>query len=149
MGKLLGFNFFWRFLLVTLLMEICSSCGFLNHAERMYLNQIYGINEIRMPSSKSDSAWQRAKWFIRNYSSLRLLTSNDSVIATERPTIGGSGFGYKVTRHRVTDSLLFLSAFSFPPMADPLAPEKSSRDSFILTDYMKTGVIPFPQLIYK
>src|SRR5665213_4031331 len=98
MGLPLDFNFFGRFLLVTLLMEICSSCGFLNHRERMYLNQIYGINEIRMPASNSDSAWLRAKWFIRNYSSLSVLSSSDSVIETERPTIFGCGFGYKVTR---------------------------------------------------
>lgn len=138
-----------RFFLATLLMEICNSCGFLNHDERVYLSRIYGINEIRMPASKSDSAWLRAKWFISNYSSLRLLTSNDTVIATEKPTILEGGFGYKVTRQRVSDSLLLLSAFSYPPMADPLAPEKGSRDSFILMDYMKTGIIPSPQLIYK
>ena len=48
--------------------------------------------------SQCDVYWQRAQAWVANNSYYRLQTVTDTIIETERPTVGRTGLAYRVTR---------------------------------------------------
>ena len=135
------------FLLIT-----AAGCGFPNHAERKYLGRIEeSQTEFRIPPSQYDSVWSRARNFITTYSSRPIMIANDSVISTEPSTpfdlVFDGGYGYIVKAHNIHDTTNI--AISASCISSPLAGPSASHNMYILIDYMKTGLLPYPELISK
>jgi hypothetical protein len=140
-----------RLSMVFALLLFGAGCGLPNHAERKYLAKIYGSSpNIRVPQSQFDTAWSRAKWFVTTYSSRPVQVMNDSLITTDttKPTdferlIFFTPFyvhreDYEVTAHYIPAGML-IRAFCW----------RDEHNSEILVDYIKTGSLPYPELISK
>jgi hypothetical protein len=141
-----------RSIIVLIWIGNVTGCGFPNHAERKYLARIEkSQTTFRVPLSLFDSVWSRAKRFITTYSSRSITIANDSVISSEPSGISDrmldTGCGYKVTAKNIHDTTAIdiTASFSSSLLSDPNAPD----NLYILIDYMKTGSLPFPELISR
>jgi len=106
---------------------------------------------IHTSPSQFDTCWNRAKQFVTTYSSRPILEINDSVISSDKPTLlelmFDSGYGYKVTANHTRDS----SNIRIRVYCDSWIFNGSSagRNGYILIDYIKTGLLPYPELVSK
>ena len=131
---------------------VIAGCSFTNHAERKYLARIEeNQTSFRIPPSQFDTSWSRAKQFISTYSTRKIDVMNDSVISSE-PTarfdlIFDGGYGYKVTANRIDDSVSILMRAS--SSSSFLTGSQALHNLYILIDYIKTGSLPFPELVSK
>ena len=119
---------------------------FIGHARRQYLNHIYDQGHtVKVKRQDFDTAWNRAKNFVATYATLPIVTENDSLIKTKMPFFLWSGSIYYVKAETVNDSIKIISAgcLSGPP------PFKSIYNSYILADYIRTGNLPYPDLVSK
>jgi hypothetical protein len=135
-----------------LLLITAAGCGFPNHAERKYLSRIEeSQTEFRIPPSQFDSVWSRAKIFITTYSARPVTLVNDSIISSEPSDqfarMFGGGYGYKVVAKNSYDTtaIAISASCSYPFLPGPSA----GHNLYILIDYIKTGSLPFPELITK
>lgn len=125
-----------------------AGCGFQTHAERKYLSGIMGSSPyIRITPSQFDSAWSRAKRFVVAYSLCPIKVMNDSVISTDRPGMLDGRYGYVVTA-RTDQGLIIIKVFCRSGYV-PFCVSSESRNSDILIDYIKTGELPFPEMVSK
>ena len=91
--------------------------------------------------------WGRAKWFVTSYSSLEIETMNDSVIRTEVHFCPfASGYSYVVVAHHRKQGMDIGAACFSPALWQGMG---ASHNTDIMVDYMKTGSLPFPELISK
>ncbi|MDP4198282.1 MAG: hypothetical protein Q8922_05195 [Bacteroidota bacterium] len=133
--------------LLVLALALVAGCSFPNHAERKYLASIYGSSpNIHVPRAQFDTAWSRAKRFVSTYSSQPVLVANDSLITTDtsKPSYFSRLFSpyihqypvCKITAHQISDGVLIKTHCW-----------DGSHKSEILVDYIKTGLLPYPELI--
>jgi len=138
---------------VTLLYIIgIAGCSILNHDERKYIARIEESQmTIHIQPSQFDTSWNRARQFVTIYSSRPILTSTDSVISSVKPSfldrLFGSSYGYLVTAKNIHDS----SGIRIGVYCDSWIFNESSagRNGYILIDYIKTGLLPYPELVSK
>ena len=125
-----------------------SGCGFHNHAERKYVARILSNpNEFRVSTTQYDSVWSRAKRFITTYASRPIEVMNDSVIATAKSGPFDKGYGYVAIAHLDGDGYVIRSGF--PGVVWLPFSVAQTRNAEIFTDYIKTGELPFPEMISK
>lgn len=129
---------------------IIAGCS-TSHYERKYLRRVDEVPlTFQVPQSSADSAWQRAKYFVATYTSRKIEQMDDSSIVCERPSFFDllltSNYGYFVSRSSDGTSTRFtVDCFSGTP---PLW-SQSRHNAHILADYIRTGNLPYPNLIAK
>jgi hypothetical protein len=131
-----------------------SACSVPNHFERNYLKHVREEgNHFKISSTSFDSVWFRGKAFIIKYSSLPIMEINDSLIETVSPSFFEHSLGYKITASRMGDSARFVSAyFKISPWRmfySSWNPFTFPYNVLILTDYMRSDSLPYPNLISK
>jgi hypothetical protein len=142
--------------LVTFVALLClteiTGCSILNHDERKYIARIEESQmTIHLQPSQFDTCWNRAKQFVTPYSSRPIHEMNDSVISSDNPSffelMFESGYGYKVSANHTRDS----SNIGIRVDCESWIFNGSSagRNGYILIDYMKTGLLPYPELVSK
>lgn len=111
---------------------------------------------------KSDDAWARAISWINDYSELKIQSVSDYHVSTF-DTFVGSGGGmvgpsYTVARSPVRDRTRFTITYSdgwenyrgkeqYASRSIKLEMEAAQINAHILADYIRTGELPFPELI--
>lgn len=137
---------------------LCNGCygQFLNSAQQSYLEQLMNEgnwNRAHQAFSLSefDSAWNRGRLFVNMYGFRNPVVENDTLIYTGVPKIFQCGFGYYLSARRKfgSDSIfiasgVFHSSFSPFPFGN-----HAFVNQLILFDYMRTGLLPHPELIAK
>jgi hypothetical protein len=134
--------------MLFLIFATIAGCSFPSHLERAYLRRIGAqSNEFAVPENQFDSVWGRAKWFVAEYSSMKIETMNDTVIRTEVDYCPfASGYGYAVVAHRRKQGMDIGAACFSSVLWQKIG---SSHNTDIMVDYMKTCSLPFPELISK
>jgi hypothetical protein len=141
--------------ILTLLLIAAVGCGFPNHTERKYLARIEeSQTTFRIPFSQYDSVWIRAKRFVATYSSRAITIMNDTVISSEPSSpfdlMLDGGYGYMVTAHNIHDTTnIAISAYCISSLLAAVADPSAYHNVYILIDYVRTGSLPYPELISK
>ena len=159
MNKMIVRNKYVPFVIILMLTGGFSACGrtslggylFLNHDERAYLLYVHKAgSEIELPVSRLASAWARADTFVQLYSSFPEKI-NDTLISPRVPIVWSTGYAYWVRAEHYSDTVIHVSIFSREGFLDnigfPLLPIQ--YNSYILADYMRTGKLPYPDLVSK
>ena len=92
------------------------------------------------------AAWERAHSFVRRFSSMKIRKATDSVLETHRPPRDETRFGYSVTRTRVSSGVVYtVECFR----RDRWENEHSEQNAGIAATYIRTGDLPYPDLVRK
>ena len=102
--------------------------------------------EFEVPKQEADDAWARAQTFIAEHSPLRIQTASDYIVETYKPMDLKALYGYRVARTPAGD------AYQFKVTCVGLTRSVASNarmNAHILANYIKTGNLPYPELINK
>ena len=125
-----------------------GGCGSYTQAQRQYVNRVSDdILWFKVPPEQSAAAWDRARTFVQQYSTMEIQILTDDQIGSRVPLLPFDFFhpqyGYQV-RRRVdgTDGRFSVRAFSTNSLSNG-----PTLNAHILADYIQTGKLPFPKLI--
>jgi hypothetical protein len=102
-----------------------------------------------MPKTEFRATWGRAIVWLRTFSSMPILTANDTLIETVAAGTGRDWetcYGYSITRTDVRDSFLVSVKCA---TNHNLHFADASRNAHLLGYYMETGDAPPPELVSK
>jgi hypothetical protein len=130
---------------------LLAACSIPNHFERNYLQCLKKRgNYLKVSNANFDSIWARGKAFVIKYSSLPIVEINDSLIETALPSFFAHDLGYEITASRIGDSARFVRVyFAMSPWRMFYSGWDFPYNVFILTDYMRSDSLPYPNLISK
>jgi hypothetical protein len=130
----------------------CTPAIKLNGEQQAYIDKVMKEPlSVAVSASEAETAWGRANTFVARYASMKIQVSNDYVIETYNPT-DGKGFldfnyGYSVSKVPVKDGFVFeVSGMS---SGGNLAKGKTARNAHIFAYYIRTGELPYPELIAR
>lgn len=120
--------------------------------ERLYMEKVRAQPlEFEISEIEAKTAWGRAQSFIGQYSSMKLQIVTDYVIQTYNPTFDAyrRNFGYYVTKTPIGNNVkISVQCLGEPPKTEYGEPFPTIElNAHILAHYIKTGELPFPQLI--
>ncbi len=101
---------------------------------------------FRVAPALDEVAWERAHSFVKRFSSMKIRKATDSVLETHRPSRDETRFGYSVTRTRVRSSVVF-EVECLP--RDRWEMTRCEQNAGIAATYIRTGDLPYPDLIHK
>lgn len=115
---------------------------------------------FEIPKAEAADAWSRAQAFVAQHSSMKVQTVSDAIVQTYTPTLtmGDMGmnsisivYGYNITKTGARDRV----RISVEPMASPcqykkdLVAQTAARNAHLAAHFIKTGELPFPELVIK
>lgn len=108
--------------------------------------------DFDIDKSQSDDAWGRAQVFLAKHSSMKVQTATTNLVENYTPTPNGftMEYGYRVTRVASPKGERF-SVECFDSGDAVLAATKAvaGTNARILARYIRTGELPYPNLIAK
>jgi hypothetical protein len=143
-----------RFLLLLFGLSLITGCSIPNHVDRADLDRLRAKgNQMTFKNSEYDSAWNRARKFVKSYSLCPVIRDGDTIIETKAPCFFCSGCGYKIFSRHLSDSETYVTvsykdgiAKGFLNVLNAYGP---ARNIYILADYMKTDSLPNRDLIWR
>jgi hypothetical protein len=125
---------------------VTIGCATMTSEERTYLERVMATPlTVTIPSTDADEAWERAKSWIKRFSSMEPQTVSEGVIKTLDPASGLPLFGYYVTKERAGDHVEIAVKCNCGNASDSIQADKNGR---ILAYFIKTGEL-HPRFIMK
>ena len=92
------------------------------------------------------TAWKRARSFTTRFSSMKIKRATDTVLQTYHPPSDETRFGYKVTRRSARRGVTF-TVHCLP--RDRWEKQHCRENAGIAATYIRTGELPYPNLIHR
>ena len=123
----------------------------LNPAQQAYTDKVLANSlDVAVPKSQVEEAWGRTQSFIGQYSDLKLQVVTDYTISTYNSDHIYS-YAYTATKILGTDPTVVTIRVSCDSWTSPYYQNdvlpKANLNAHILSDYLRTGALPFPELI--
>ena len=134
---------------IALIATGCSHTGMMNLSpdEEVYMARVNQF-PLEFSISKADApdAWGRAQSFIRKYCSMNLQYATDYLISAYSATLSEVRFRYYVTKTPMSNEVQILVQCNTGFM---YTGGDANLNAHILAYYIKTGDLPYPQLIHQ
>ncbi|WP_424244242.1 hypothetical protein Dip510_001443 [Elusimicrobium posterum] len=138
-----------------LFMAACATTAQLTSEEQVYLDSIQNeTNKVVIVKADIADAWGRANSYVAKNSSMKIQTANDHLIDTYNPTNDNSAYsityGYRVTKTPVDGGYeVEITCLRNASGYGGLAKNQCPRNEKIFSNYLRTGKLPYPNLIAK
>ena len=139
-------------LVITVLLIVLGGCASTLNKEDSSGVQLY-INEVKsfplnftITKSEEKEAWERAQSIIARYSSMPIQTLTEYAIQTKEPERNTAKYGYHVSKSTKGENVHITVICS---CGKRLLIQSTVMNARILAYYIKTGKLPYPELITK
>ncbi len=126
---------------------VASACASAPQEHAAYLREMRAApTTFRIARALDQTAWKRARSFVARFSSMKVKRATDSLLQTYQPPSNETRFGYKITRRRARSGVTFTVKCL---RRDRWERKHCQENAGIAATYMRTGELPYPDLIHR
>jgi hypothetical protein len=135
----------------------CSSARVLTPDEQAYVTKIMALpTDVTLSQADAVDAWGRAQSFIGKYSMMKLQSETDFIIQTYTSPDDSTGYAtdnyisYNITKTPMMGKVQIsvqCTTGNLTPLQESMRADDLALNAHILSYYIATGELPFPDLI--
>lgn len=133
--------------IVAALLLVATACVSTPAEHATYLREMRSApTTFRVSPALDGEAWARAREFVSRFSSIGIRAATDTLLETYRPPRDETRYGYSITRTPARRGATFTIECL---RRDRWERTRCRENAGIAATYIRTGELPYPDLIHK